>query len=240
VEAKTELYDKAIEAYNKALMEHRTDDVWTKLKQAQKDKKKCAEMAHIDPEKAAAEKEAGNAFFKEGNWVEAMRKYSEAIKRDPNNPETTHIYYSNRGNCYIRMFEMGLAVEDFDKCIEMNPKYVKAYLNKAHIKFSQKEYHKVMPIYQSVIDMEDADEASKAKAKEGLQRTMAAIQAMQSEGADEDQLRRAQQDPEIQAILADPWCNRCCGISRTTPSTRKRLCATLRWRRSSTSWPRRG
>ena len=60
---------------------------------------------------AAAEKEEGNALFKEGKWVDAMRKYAEAIKRDPNNPETTHIYYSNRGNCYIRMNEMNLAIE---------------------------------------------------------------------------------------------------------------------------------
>merc|ERR1712070_253539 len=203
-EAQTELFDKAIEAYNKSLMEHRTDDVWTKLKKVQKEKKTAAEKAYQDPAKAAEEKEAGNALFKEGKWVEAMRKYSEAIKRDPNNPETSHIYYSNRGNCFIRMNEMNAAVEDFDKCIELNPKYPKAYLNKAHIKFSQKEYQKVMPIYEAVLAIPNVDEDSKKKAQEGLQRTVQAIQQMQSTGADEEQLRRAQADPEIQQILGDP------------------------------------
>jgi len=197
-------YAAGIEAYNKSLTEHRTDDVWTKLKKLQAEKKKASEAAYIDPVKAAEEKEAGNVFFKEGAWVDAMRKYSEAIKRNPNDPETSHIYYSNRGNCYIRMNEMNLALEDFEKCIILNPKYVKAYLNKAHIKFSQKEYQKVMPIYQAVIDMEGVDEDSKKKAQEGLQRTMQAVQAMQSTGADEEQLRRAQADPEIQQILGDP------------------------------------
>ena len=153
---------------------------------------------------AAEEKEAGNALFKEGKWIEAMRKYEEAIKRDPKNPETSHVYYSNRGNCYIRMNEMELAIKDFDSCIALNPKYAKAYLNKAHIKFSQKEYQKVLPIYQEVIDMEGIDEESKKKAQEGLQRTMQAVQQMQSTGADEEQLRRAQADPEIQQILGDP------------------------------------
>jgi stress-induced-phosphoprotein 1 len=203
-EAQQELYSQAIEAYNRSLTEHRTDDVWTKLKKVQSAKKKASELAYQDPAKAAEEKEAGNALFKEGKWVEAMRKYSEAIKRNPSDPETSHIYYSNRGNCYIRMNEMNLAIEDFDKCIELNPKYPKAYLNKAHIKFAQKEYQKVMPIYEQVLAMEDVDEDSKKKAQEGLQRTVQAIQQMQSTGADEEQLRRAQADPEIQQILGDP------------------------------------
>lgn len=197
-------YTQAIEAYNKSLTEHRTDDVWLKCKNAQKLKKQSAEKAYMDPAKAAEEKEAGNALFKEGKWIEAMRKYEEAIKRDPKNPETSHVYYSNRGNCYIRMNEMELAIKDFDSCIALNPKYAKAYLNKAHIKFSQKEYQKVLPIYQEVIDMEGIDEESKKKAQEGLQRTMQAVQQMQSTGADEEQLRRAQADPEIQQILGDP------------------------------------
>jgi len=102
------------------------------------------------------------------------------------------------------MNEMNAAIEDFDRCIELNPKYPKAYLNKAHIKFAQKEYQKVMPIYQAVLDMEGIDEDSKKKAQEGLQRTVQAIQQMQSTGADEEQLRRAQADPEIQQILGDP------------------------------------
>jgi len=204
LEKKLELYGSAIEAYNKSLMEHRTDDVWTKLKKVQKESKNLKDKAYQDPAKAQEEKEAGNALFKEGNWVDAMRHYAEAIKRDPNNPETSHIYYSNRGNCFIRMNEMNAAIEDFDRCIELNPKYPKAYLNKAHIKFAQKEYQKVMPIYQAVLDMEGIDEDSKKKAQEGLQRTVQAIQQMQSTGADEEQLRRAQADPEIQQILGDP------------------------------------
>jgi len=218
VEAKTAILDMAIEAYNKSLMEHRTDAVWTDLKKAQKEKKEAVEGAYVDPSKAAAEKETGNAFFKEGKWVDALRHYGEAIKRDPKNPETTHIYYSNRGNCYIRLNEMNLAIEDFDKCIGLNPTYVKAYLNKAHIKFAQKEYQKVMPIYQAVIDMEEADDASKEKAKQGLQKTMQAVQSMQGEGASEEQLRRAQADPEIQQILGDPMVQQVLRDFKDNPS----------------------
>jgi len=200
---KQEILSEAIEAYNKSLTEHRTDDVWTKLKKAQSEKKKAAEKAYVDPAKAAEEKEAGNVFFKEGQWVEAMRKYSEAIKRDPKGPDT-HIFHSNRATCFIRMNEMDEAIKDLDACIALNPKYVKAHLNKAHIKFTQKEYQKVLPIYEDVLAIEDVDEESKKKAMDGRTRTIQAIQAMQSEGADEEQLQRAQADPEIQQILGDP------------------------------------
>jgi len=200
---KQEILSEAIEAYNKSLTEHRTDDVWTKLKKAQSEKKKAAEKAYVDPAKAAEEKEAGNVFFKEGQWVEAMRKYSEAIKRDPKGPDT-HIFHSNRATCFIRMNEMNEAIKDLDACIALNPKYVKAHLNKAHIKFTQKEYQKVLPIYEDVLAIEDVDEESKKKAMDGRTRTIQAIQAMQSEGADEEQLQRAQADPEIQQILGDP------------------------------------
>jgi stress-induced-phosphoprotein 1 len=199
-----EAMTNAVDAYNKSLTEHRTDEVWTKLKKVQQHKKKRAELAYIDPEKAAEEKELGNADFKEGKWVDAMRHYSEAIKRDPNG-ESTHVYFSNRATCYIRMNEMQAAQEDLDACIKLCPTYAKAYLNKAHIYFAQKEFQKVTPLYESVIAMEGVDEDSKKKAQEGLQRTMHAIQSMhQGEGVSEEQLRRAQADPEIQAILADP------------------------------------
>jgi len=201
---KGELMGKAIDAYNKSLTEHRTDDVWTKLKKVQNEKKKMAEQAYIDPEKANEEKEAGKADFTAGKWVDAMRHYSEAIKRNPKDPEFTHIVFSNRATCYIRMNEMELAMKDLDTCIEMCPTYAKAYLNKAHIKFVQKEYQKVTPLYEAVINMEGVDEDSKKKAEEGLQRTMHAVREMQSSGADEEQLRRAQADPEIQQILGDP------------------------------------
>jgi len=217
-EAQQELYTQAIEAYNKSLTEHRADDVWTKLKKVQAAKKKVAEAAYLDPVKAQEEKEAGNVLFKEGKWVDAMRKYTEAINRNPKDPNATHIFHSNRGNCYIKMNEMGLAIEDFDKCIALNPKYPKAYLNKAHIKFVQKEYQKVMPIYQQVLDMEGMDENSKKQAQDGINKTMQAVQAMQSTGADEEQLRRAQADPEIQQILGDPMVQQVLRDFKDNPS----------------------
>merc|ERR1711865_1279656 len=68
--------------------------------------------------------------------------------------------------------------------IKMDPTFKKAYLNKANILYHRKEFHKVIPLYELVLELaeETKDEAPKQKAKDG----------------------RAQADPEIQQILADP------------------------------------
>lgn len=152
--------------------------------------------------KAAEAKELGNEHFKKGEFVEAQKCYTEAIARDQQN----HLYLSNRATCYIKMNEMTLAEKDLDACIKMDPTFPKAYLNKANILYHRKEFHKVIPLYELVLELaeETKDEASKQKAKDGLAQTQMAIQRAQHDEPDEERLRRAQADPEIQQILSDP------------------------------------
>merc|ERR1719502_1391396 len=193
-------YKEAIETYGKSLLENYTNDAFDRQKKAKALLKKHHDADYQDPEKALAAKEKGNEHFKAKEFVEALKCYEEAINRDPGN----HLYLSNRATCYIKMNEMSLAEADLDKCIKMAPMFPKAYLNKAHLLFVRKEFHKVIPMYEAVLAIPDVDDDSKKKAEEGLQRTVQAIQQMQSTGADEEQLRRAQADPEIQQILGDP------------------------------------
>lgn len=54
----------AIKFYSKSLTEHRTPDILTKLRQAEKDKAEGDKQAYIDPEKAEAAREQGNTSFK--------------------------------------------------------------------------------------------------------------------------------------------------------------------------------
>lgn len=50
--------------YSKSLTEHRTPDILTKLREAEKAKAEADKQAYIDPEKAEAAREEGNTFFK--------------------------------------------------------------------------------------------------------------------------------------------------------------------------------
>eukprot|EP00656_Telonema_subtile_P038340 TRINITY_DN4309_c0_g1_i1.p1 TRINITY_DN4309_c0_g1~~TRINITY_DN4309_c0_g1_i1.p1 ORF type:complete len:368 (-),score=174.26 TRINITY_DN4309_c0_g1_i1:220-1323(-) len=193
-------YKNAIEAYAKSLLEHYTNDAFDRQKKAKALLKKHHDADYMDVDKALAAKERGNEHFKEAKFVEALRCYEEAIARDPAN----HLYLSNRATCYIKMNEMSLAEADLDKCIKMQPTFAKAYLNKAHLLFCRKEYHKVIPMYEMVLALDEADADTKRKAEEGLVRTQQAVQKAQYEAPDEERLKRAQQDPEIQQLLADP------------------------------------
>lgn len=61
---KLEDYEKAVNAFNKSLTEHRTPDVLAKLKDAERIKAEKERLAYIDPAKADEARELGNTAFK--------------------------------------------------------------------------------------------------------------------------------------------------------------------------------
>merc|ERR1711963_1358046 len=110
-------------AYEKALTEHRTPDYKLSLSEVEVEIKKAEEQAYINPELAEKEKEMGNALFKSGDFSSAVKKYTEAIKRNPKDPKL----YSNRAACFTKLMSFDLALKDCEKCIELEPTFVKAY-----------------------------------------------------------------------------------------------------------------
>jgi len=85
-------------------------------------------MAEIEEVgKGAADKDQGNVHFKAGEYLKAAACYTKAIKAEPDN----HVYYSNRSNAFLKLSKVGKALEDADKCISLNPEFVKGYHRKA-------------------------------------------------------------------------------------------------------------
>lgn len=59
--------------------------------------------------------------YLEGHYDEALSLYTKAIELNPKVPA----YYGNRSFCYIKTEYYGCALEDANKAIELDKKYIK-------------------------------------------------------------------------------------------------------------------
>mmetsp|Transcript_13785 Transcript_13785/g.20483 ORF Transcript_13785/g.20483 Transcript_13785/m.20483 type:complete len:565 (+) Transcript_13785:81-1775(+) len=187
----------AIKQLKSGQVEHYTKETERLIKNMELELRKKAAAAYIDPEMALAAKERGNEHFRNGKWVEAIKEYEEAIKRDPDSP----IYRNNLASSLVKIMDFNGAKSAVEKALELDPKYVKAWAKKGDIEFVMKEYHKALESYQRGLGLEPENSLCKS----GLQKTLLKINAPGGT-ADEEKERRAHAmaDPEIQAILSDP------------------------------------
>jgi stress-induced-phosphoprotein 1 len=98
--------------------------------------------------------------------------------------------------------EFNYALKDAEKCLAIDPNFVKGYARKGTIHHFMKEYHKALECYEKglKLDTENKD------CKEGKMKTLSAIQtgAYSGDKPDEERVRHAMADPEIQALMRDP------------------------------------
>ena len=66
-------------------------------------------------------KEKGNALFKQNKYQEAITFYERAIKIN----DSIEVLYSNKGTCEKCLKEYKLAIKDYKKALELNPKNTK-------------------------------------------------------------------------------------------------------------------
>jgi len=202
---KLERYDEAIEIFNQSLTEHRNADTLNALRETEKILKDAQDKAYVDLDLCAQEKEAGNEAFKLQQYPEAVKHYTEALKRGPPEVnEEAYKLYSNRAACYTKLCAWFDGLKDAEKCIELKPDFGKGYSRKGNIQFFMKEYDKAMESYKQGLEVDPDSE----EMKDGLQRCVQQISRFARGEATEAELeerrKRAMADPEIQQILTDP------------------------------------
>ncbi|KAI0567015.1 Tetratricopeptide repeat containing protein [Gracilaria domingensis] len=197
---KQEDYEHAIEAFEKSLVEYSDPKVTRALREAERVQRKRAEEAYINPELSAKERKEGNELFLAGKFPESISKYTEAIKRNPKDAAP----YSNRAAAYMKLGEFPMAMKDCERCLDIDPTFVKAYIRKGNIHFYMKEYHKCLEVYEKGLKLAPNNK----DLRQGLFKTNMKIQEQQSSGeVDQAQMEQAMKDPEIQQILQDPQMN---------------------------------
>ncbi|CAM8882816.1 unnamed protein product [Rhodiola kirilowii] len=193
-------YEPAIEAFQKALTEHRNPDTLKRLNEAEKAKKDLEQQEYYDPKIADEEREKGNESFKQQKYPEAIKHYTESLRRNPKEPKT----YSNRAACYTKLGAMPEALKDAEKCIELDPTFSKGYTRKGAVQFFMKEYDKALETYQEGLKHDPKN----PELLDGIKRCVEQINKASRGDISPDELKERQakgmQDPEVQNILQDP------------------------------------
>ncbi|KAE8699875.1 Hsp70-Hsp90 organizing protein 1 [Hibiscus syriacus] len=193
-------YEPAIETFQKALTEHRNSDTLKKLNDAEKAKKDLEQQEYFDPKLADEEREKGNEFFKQQKYPEAVKHYTESLRRNPKDPKA----YSNRAACYTKLGAMPEGLKDAEKCIELDPTFSKGYTRRGAIQFFMKEYDKALETYQEGLKHDPNNQ----ELLDGVRRCVEQINKASRGDFTPEELKerqaKAMQDPEIQNILSDP------------------------------------
>ena len=203
-------YDAAIEALKASILEKQDPTVKRELKRLEDINARRKAAAYENPELAEQAKQEGNKFFQEKKFPEAIERYTEAIKRAPRNPTL----YSNRAAAYSKLMEYPMALKDCDKAIEIDPKFAKAYTRKGFCHYRMKEYHRAQEAYNNALQIDP----NNAEALDGIESIQREIASQRYKGPDEEQVRHAMADPEIQAILSDPGMKQILQDIQTNPA----------------------
>ncbi|XP_075713132.1 RNA polymerase II-associated protein 3 isoform X2 [Rhinoderma darwinii] len=104
----------------------------------------------INTEKALAEKEKGNNYFKAGNYDEAVQFYTRGMNADPYNA----VLPTNRASAFFRLKKYAVAESDCDLAIAINRNYWKAYARRGACRLALKNFQGAKEDYEKVLEMD--------------------------------------------------------------------------------------
>ncbi|KAK7883055.1 hypothetical protein WMY93_029229 [Mugilogobius chulae] len=107
-------------------------------------------------------KEKANKYFKEKDYENAIKYYTEALELNPSNA----IYYSNRSLAYLRTECYGYALADATKALEIDKNYIKGYYRRATSNMALGKFKAALKDYETVVRVRPNDKDAKMKYQE--------------------------------------------------------------------------
>jgi DnaJ family protein C protein 7 len=142
-------------------------------------------------------KEKGNEAYKKGSSAEAIKIYTEAIELDAHNKILLSTLYANRGLAYLKQKKYTEALDDCNKAIEYNEKYVKAFLRRGDIRIQMGDFEEAVRDYQQARQLDPHNQGlnqkiydAQAKAKKASKKDFYKILGVEKT-AKEDEIKKA-------------------------------------------------
>ncbi|EEC80073.1 hypothetical protein OsI_21792 [Oryza sativa Indica Group] len=189
-------YDPAIRALQQSLAEHYSEETLAKLGEAEEARKEIEERERLDQEAADHHRDRGNDFFKQKRYQEAAMHYTEAMKKNPKDPRV----FSNRAQCHIYLGALPEGLEDADKCIALDPTFLKGYLRKAKVQLLMGNYEIALATYVEGLKCDP----NNLEVLDGLRRCAACIKRANGGDSRAEDLREILGDLH----LNDDLCNK--------------------------------
>ena len=79
-----------------------------------------------------------------GDFIGALRSYSDAIKLDASN----HVLFSNRSNAYTQLEKFDEALVDADKCVKLNASWAKGHARRGAALAGLKKHAEAAEAYE--------------------------------------------------------------------------------------------
>mmetsp|Transcript_28117 Transcript_28117/g.54866 ORF Transcript_28117/g.54866 Transcript_28117/m.54866 type:complete len:389 (+) Transcript_28117:144-1310(+) len=149
---------EAIEAMAERVLGEGSDT--EKIKQQSAKQRELAEKdADVGPEaRAGYRKSLGNECFKKGEHTQAAVHYTEAIIIWDKEPAL----FSNRAQCFLKMGQPDKALEDANKCIELDGNFVKGHFRRGIACIALGRFEEGALSMAKVLDKEPNNEEAKA------------------------------------------------------------------------------
>lgn len=188
-------FNKAIEYFEKSLLEKSDQAIKDAHKEAIKLKTKLDAENYINPELAEVHNDKAKTLFTNGKFPEAIKEYSEAIKRNPTNAK----YYNNRCATYIKVLDLSHALKDAEKALELDPQNLRTFQRLGNINVLLKKYHRAIEAYEKGLKIHPDDK----ELKDGLLKVQNLVRFGDGSN-DEERTRKAMEDPEIAELVKHP------------------------------------
>ncbi|XP_071082878.1 RNA polymerase II-associated protein 3-like isoform X2 [Haliotis cracherodii] len=133
---------------------------------------------------AEEEKEKGNAYFRGGEYDQAIEHYSRGFQLDP----TNHLLPANRAMALIKQKKFAAAEVDATTAISLEPLYVKAYMRRASAMVGLTKFELARADYERILNLEPQNKLAKAELekteKKSLRRIAIEEVGIESQGDD--------------------------------------------------------